>query len=154
MRPEDPGDSCRIAAGVLKSIQKGGYDYPVRKMRRSGNSTIATLPLQVLGFLDVKGGDWLTFGATPWRGVAAFIKVTADQYDRIAADGRKDFRKLARKVQARKRGVIVAIPPAICKLLSAEVGDSLIFGLTPTPGVISIAAIKGGGNSAGSRRSG
>ncbi|GAI00591.1 unnamed protein product, partial [marine sediment metagenome] len=100
MRPEDPADSDRIAAGVLQSMQLTGHDYPIRKLRRSGGVSCVTLPLQVRNLLALERGDWLAFGATPWRGLAAFVKVSARQYDCIAADGRKEFRKLARKVQS------------------------------------------------------
>lgn len=154
MRPEDPAEVERMAAGVLCSMRLAGYDYPVRRLRRSRDSTCVTLPLQVRNFLALERGDWLVFGETPWRGVAAFAKVSDEQYQLITADGRKEFRKLARKIQGTGRMVFVVIPPAICKLLSAEVWDPLIFGLAPRPGMITIAVVKGGGDSTGSRRSG
>ncbi len=154
MRPPDPDDAGRIAAGVLRSIELAGYDWPVRNISKSNGSVYVTLPLQVRDCLDVKPGDWLVFGETPWPGVAAFLKVTAEQNEAIAADGRKEFRQLARKVQGKKGPLRFNIPKAVRKILSAEPGDSLIFGLTPVSGVISISAVKGGGDSAGSRRSG
>ncbi|GAI70977.1 unnamed protein product [marine sediment metagenome] len=154
MRPQDPDDLNKIATGALRSMELSGYDYPIRKLRRSGDVCCVTLPLQVRGFLELRGGDWLTFGSTRWSGVVAFVKVTADQYECIAADGRKDFRKLARKVQGKKGGVRVSVPPAIREILSAKVGDFLMFGLGPRASMITIAAIKGGGDSAGSRRTG
>ncbi len=154
MRPKDPSDADKISAGVLRSMQLAGYDYPVRKLRRSAGVRCVTLPLQVRGFLALERGDWLAFGETPWRGVAAFVKVTAEQYDCIAADGRKEFRKLARKVQARKGGLRVTIPPAICKLFSAEPGDLLHFSPRFEQSVVDVSAVKGGGESAGSRRTG
>ncbi len=154
MRPEDPDDSVKMAAGVLKGMQLAGYDYPIRKLRKCGNSICVTLPLQVRGFLALECGDWLAFGSTPWRGLAVFVRVPADQYEALAADGRKEFRKFARKIPKGKGPMFVRIPLAIRKILSAEVGDFLIFGLTPVDGVISICAIKGGGESAGSRSAG
>ncbi len=154
MRPEDPADSYKIAAGVLRSMQQSGYDYPVRKLRRSGDTVGVTLPLQVRNFLALECGDWLAFGETPCRGVAAFLKVSAGQYERITPDGRKDFGQLARKVQGKKGGLFVAIPQPICKIISAEFGDSLIFGIAPQRGQISLCVVKAGGNSTGSRRSG
>ena len=154
MRPEDPSDADKISAGVLRSMQLAGFDYPVRQLRRPGDTTCVTLPLQVRGFLALERGDWLAFGETPWRGLAAFVKVTAEQYDCIAADGRKEFQRLARKVQGGNGSLFVNIPPPICEILSADVGDFFIFGLASRPGVITISAIKGGGESAGSRRTG
>lgn len=154
VRPYDPADVDKIAAGILHSMQLAGYDYPVRKLRRHSDTNCVTLPLQVRGFLGLENGDWLVFGSTPWRGLAAFVRVPDDQYQAIAADGRKEFRKLARKIQGKCRMRSVAIPPAICEILSAEPGDSLIFGLTPASGLISLCAIKGGRNSHGSRRTG
>ncbi len=154
MRPYDPDDIGRIEAGSLRGMQLAGYDYPVRMLRRSGDKNCVTLPLQVRRSLDAKRGDWLVFGETPWRGVAAFVKVSAEQYERIAPDGRKGFQRLARKIQSSKGTLSVTVPCVICCLLSADTGDFLIFGLTPLPGVISVAVVKGGGESTGSRRSG
>ncbi|MBA7469655.1 hypothetical protein ES707_04928 [subsurface metagenome] len=154
MRPEDPSDADKITAGVLRSMQMGGYDYPVRKLRRSGGVRCVTLPLQVRNFLALERGDWLAFGEPSWPGLAAFVKVTAEQYDCIAADGRKEFRRLARKVQGGNGLLFVNIPQLICEILSAEIGNFLIFGLAPRRGTVTVAAIKGGGDSAGSRRTG
>jgi len=154
MRPQDPDDLDKIATGVLRSMQLSGYDYPIRKLRRAGDIRCVTLPLQVRNYFKLKGGDWLVFGSTRWPGVAAVVRVTADQYECIAADGRKEFRKLARKVQGKKGGVTIAVPAAVREILSAEVGDFLMFGLAPRASMVTIAAIKGGGDSAGSRRTG
>ncbi len=154
MRPKDPADRDKIASGVLRSMELGGYDYPVRRLRRSGGASCATLPPQVRNSLALERGDWLVFGETPWSGLAAFVKVTADQYEAIAADGRKEFRELARKVQSGKRGLFVRIPQAACEILSADTGDIVIFGIAPGRATVSLAAIKGGDGSAGGRRSG
>ena len=154
VRPYDPADVDKMAAGVERGMQLAGYDYPVRKLRKTEAGCCVTLPLQVRGFLALERGDWLAFGSTPWRGLAVFVRVTTKQYEAIAADGRKEFRKLARKIPKGKGPMFVRIPLAIRKILSAEVGDFLIFGLTPADGVISLCAIKGGGDSAGSRRTG
>jgi bifunctional DNA-binding transcriptional regulator/antitoxin component of YhaV-PrlF toxin-antitoxin module len=135
-------------------MQQKGYDYPVRRLRGRDNSSCVTIPLQVRATLNIKRGDWLMFGETPWRGVAAFVRVSDEQYQALTAAGRKEFRKSARKVPADKGVLRVIIPPAVRKFLSAEVGDSLIFGLTPVSGVISICAVKGGGKSTGGRRAG
>jgi hypothetical protein len=135
-------------------MQLAGYDYPVRRLRRCGDSCCVTLPLQVRGFLAVKRGDWLAFGATPWRGVAAFLAVTDEQYQAIAAEGRQDFRRLARKVQSGSGSVFVNIPQGICEILAAEIGNFLMFGISPWPNMITLAVVKGGGESTGSRRSG
>ncbi len=154
MRPEDPDDSVKMAAGVLRSMQLAGFDYPIRKLRRSGDSYCVTLPLQVRRFLNIECGDWLAFGSTPWRGVAAFVVVTDEQYQCSAADGRKEFRKLARKVQGRKSLLFVNIPQPVCEIMSAEIGDSLYFGIRSQQRVVDVAAIKAGGDSAGCRRTG
>ena len=68
--------------------------------------------------------------------------------------GCKEFRKLARRVQGKKGGLFVRISPMVREILSAEIGDSLIFGIAPGRAMVTIAAIKGGGESAGSRRPG
>ncbi len=154
MRPQEPADLDKIATGVLRSMELSGYDYPIRKLRRSSGTNHVTLPLQVRNYLGLELGDWLAFGSTRWPGVVTFVKVTRRWYDQIKADGRKDFRKLARKVQGKKGGVNITVPTAICKMLSAEVGDSLFFGIAPRPGSVCIAVVKGGGDSAGSRRTG
>ncbi|MBA7663515.1 hypothetical protein ES703_71560 [subsurface metagenome] len=152
MRPEDPSDTDKIAAGVLLSIHLAGYDYPIRRLRRHSDTNCVTLPLQVRGFLALERGDWLAFGATPWPGVAAFLVVTAKQAQALTAAGLKEFRKLARKVQGGHGLVFVNIPPRICEILSAEIGDFLYFGRAPQRRIINICVIKGGGESAGSRR--
>ncbi len=154
MRPEDPADSDRIAAGVLSGMRLTGYDYPIRKLRKSGDVSCVTLPLQVRNFFALERGDWLVFGEPSWPGLAAFFKVTAKRYQALTTEERKEFRPVARKVQGKKGGLGIVVPPAICEILSAEVGDSLIFGIAPGRNTVTVAAIKGGGESAGSRRSG
>ncbi|MBA7484475.1 hypothetical protein ES707_20002 [subsurface metagenome] len=154
VRPYDPADVDKIAVGIERGMQLAGYDYPVRKLRKTKAGCCVTLPMQVRNYLGLEYGDWLAFGSTPWLGLAAFVRVTTKQYEAIAVDGRKEFRKLARKIPKGKGQMFVRIPLAIRKILSAEVGDFLIFGLTPADGVISLCAIKGGGDSAGIRRTG
>ncbi len=154
MRPSDPDNGGRIADGVLKGMQLAGYDYPVRKLRRHRDSCCVTLPLQVRGFLGVKQGDWLIFGANLWPGLVAFFNVSPERYRALMTEDRKEIRQSARKVQKRKSTLVVTIPPRICEILSAEVGDNLIFGLAPRRNMVTVAVLKGGGDSAGSRRSG
>ncbi len=154
MRPEDPDDVDKIAAGVLRSMQLAGHDYPVRKLRRSGGVRCVTLPLQVRGFLGVKRGDWLMFAATPWPGVAGFVRVSDEQYQSMTFADRKAQRLTARKVQARKAALFVNIPQRICEILSADVGDFLYFGMRSQHNAVDVCAIKGGGESIGSRRPG
>lgn len=154
MRPEDPSDADKISAGVLKSLQLAGYDYPVRKLRRVGDVLCVTLPLQVRSFLDLEFGDWLLFGEGSWPGLVAFFKITAERYQALTTAEHKEVTPIARKVQKRKATMLVTIPPAICKKLSAEVGDNLIFDLAPRRGSVIVAALKVGGDSAGNRRPG
>lgn len=154
MRPYDSDDRVKMAAGVYKSLQQKGYEYPVRPLRHRNNGYCVTLPLQVRNYLGLVYGDWLAFGSTPCRGLAAFVKVTAKQYEAIAADGHKEFRKLARKIMNNDGSLVVRIPPPIRKILSAEVGDSLIFDIAPGRDTVVVAVIKVGGDSAGSRRTG
>ncbi len=154
VRPYDPVDVDKIAAGIERGMQLAGYDYPVRKLSRRGNSTGVTLPLQVRNYLELESGDWLSFNSTPWPGVAAFLRVIAEQYETITADGRKEFRKLARKIPNRKGQMFVTIPSAIRKILSAELGDSLMFAIAPGRDRVIVSAIKAGGESAGCRRTG
>ncbi|GAI64592.1 unnamed protein product [marine sediment metagenome] len=147
MRPQESDDLDKIADGVLRSMQLSGYDYPIRKLCRSGTIRCVTLPMQVRNYLELENGDWVVFGSTRWSGVVTFTKLTADRYDCIAGLGGRDSLKLARKVQGRKCGVRIVVPPAICRMLSADVGDSLMFGLAPRANMITIAVIKGGGDS-------
>ncbi len=154
MRPYDSDDRVKMAAGVYKSLQQKGYEYPVRPLRKKESGCCVTLPMQVRNYLGLEYGDWLAFGSTPCRGLAGFVRVTAVQYEAIAADGHKEFRKLARKILDDKGSLVVRIPPVIRKILSAELGDSLIFDIAPGRGTVIVAAIKGGGESTGSRRTG
>ncbi len=154
MRPYDSDDRAKMAAGVYKSLQQKGYEYPVRPLRHHKESYCVTLPMQVRNYLGLEYGDWLAFGSTPCRGLVGFVRVTAEQYEAIAADGHKEFRKLARKIMNHGGSLVIRIPPAVRKILSAEVGDSLIFDIAPGRGTVIVAAIKAGGDSAGSRRTG
>ncbi|MBA7606371.1 hypothetical protein ES703_13519 [subsurface metagenome] len=154
MRPYDPDDRARMAAGIYKSLRQKAYEYPVRPLRKSKDGHCVTLPLQVRNYLELEYGDWLAFGSTPCPGLAGFVRVSAEQFETIAADGLKEFRKLARKIMDREGSLFVRIPPAIRKIISAEVGDSLIFDIAPGQGKVVVAAIKGGGESAGCRRTG
>ncbi|MBA7474761.1 hypothetical protein ES707_10115 [subsurface metagenome] len=154
MRPEDPDDADKMSAGVLRSMQLAGYDYPIRRLRRSGDTNCVTLPLQVRGFLDIKCGDWLVFGATLWRGVAGVVKISDEQYRSMTRAGREAQRLTARKVQGGNGSLFVNIPQAVCEILSAEIGDFFYFGIRSLQRVVDVCAVKGGGDSAGSRRSG
>ena len=154
MRPPDPDDADRMTAGVLRSMQLAGYDYPIRKLRRVGDVCCVTLSPQVRQSLQLERGDWLVFGSTSWRGVAGFVRVTAEQYEVISPNGRKEFRKLARKVLGRDGSLVIGIPPAIREILSAEAGDSLMFDIVPGRSMIIVAAIKGGGQERANRRPG
>ncbi len=150
----DPRNQARVKAGHLLSMKMGGYDYPIRKLRRAGDIRCVTLPLQVRESLELKRGDWLMFGEGPWPGSAWICKVTEEEHQTLSADKTEEFRRRARKVQGGKSGLFVTIASPVRKILSAEVGDFLSFSLPPEHGVISVSAIKGDGDSAGSRRSG
>lgn len=154
MRPYDSDDAGKITAGVLRSMQLLGYDYPIRKLRRSGDVSCVTLPLQVRGFLALERGDWLIFGVTLWPGVAAFVKVSDEQYRSMTPADLAAEQLTARKVQGRTGSLFVNIPQPICEILSAKIGDFLYFGIRSQQRVVDICAIKGGGESAGSRRTG
>ena len=56
MRPEDPADSFKMAAGVLCGMRLAGYDYPIRKLRTGRDGCHVTLPLQVRNFLAIEWG--------------------------------------------------------------------------------------------------
>lgn len=154
MRPYDPDGSVRMAAGVLKSMQLAGYDYPVRKLRRSGDVRCVTLPPQIRTLLDVKRGDWLIFGATPCRGIVSVMKISDEQYRSKRGEARAGALLRARKVQGGNGSLFVNISPTVCAILSAEIGDSLMFGIAPGQDMVTLAVIKGDGDSAGSRRTG
>ncbi|MBA7531194.1 hypothetical protein ES705_23405 [subsurface metagenome] len=150
----DPRNQARVKAGHLLSMQLGGYDYPIRKLRRVIDVYHVTLPPQVREFLDVKRGDRLMFGESPWPGTAWISKVTEEQRQRFIVEGPKELRRKSRIVQGRRRGVWVTISPAFRKRLSIEPGDFVMFGIQPEQNLVNICAIKGGGESAGSRRTG
>lgn len=143
-----------MAAGVVRSMQMGGYDCPIRKLCKSGDIRCVTIPPQVRHYLTINSGDWLLFKQGPWPGVVTFTRLTADEYDVIAGFGGRDSLKLARKVQGRRRGARVAVPPAVRKMLFAEVGDNLMFSQHLIDGVITVSAVKGGDGSGGAQRSG
>ncbi len=144
----------RMLAGVLFSMQLVGCDLPVRQLLHPKGSSEVTIPPQVRETLQLERGDWILFGATQRAGVAVIIRVPAESPKLLDIIKRKDSQLVARKVTRHNKSLRVVIPPAVRKLLSMEAGDSLIFGLTPRPGMITISAVKGGGDSAGSRRPG
>ncbi|MBA7576402.1 hypothetical protein ES708_18243 [subsurface metagenome] len=154
MRPYDSDDRAKMATGVYKSLKQQGYEYPVRPLRYHKDGYCVTLPMQVRNYLGLVYGDWLAFGSTPCRGLAGFVRVTAAQFEAIAADDHKEFRKLARKIMNNDGSLVIRIPPAIRKMISAEVGDSLIFDIAPGRGTVIMAAIKDSRESHGSRRTG
>lgn len=154
MRPADPTDNDKMNAGVVRSMQLGGYDCPIRKLCKSGDIRCVTIPPQVRQYLAIQNGDWLLFKKGPWPGVVTFTKLTADKYDCIAGLGGRDSLKLARKVQGRKHGARIAVPPAVRKMLFAEVGDNLMFSQHLIEGVITVSAVKGGDGSGGASRPG
>jgi bifunctional DNA-binding transcriptional regulator/antitoxin component of YhaV-PrlF toxin-antitoxin module len=150
----DPRNQARVKAGHLLSMQLGGYNYPIRKLRRARDVCHLTLPPQVREFLDVKRGDWLAFGEGPWPGSAWISRMTEEQYQRFIAERPKDFPREPRIVQGRRRGVWVTISPAFRTRLSIEPGDFVIFGIQPEQKLVNICAIKGIGDSYGGRRAG
>ncbi len=154
MRPYDSDAAGRMELGAMKGLQWSGYDYPIRKLRTAGGTTCVTLPLQVRDSLELERGHWLVFGSTPWRGVAAFVSVTAKPPSELTPDDRRQLRQLTRKVQRSGKQLCVTIPPEILDIIAAVPGDLLIFGLTAVAGAISVCVVKGGGESTGSRRSG
>ncbi len=154
MRPFYPEELLEMKLGVLKGMQQKGYDYPVRKLSKLGGSFKVTLPLQVRNYLELRDGDWLSFGSTPCPGVAGFVKVTASRAELFRAEERKGFRALSRKVRSARGSLRVCIPPAIRRLLGADAGDALIFSMKSEVSAVIFAAVKGSDKSTGSRRSG
>ncbi len=150
----DPRNQARVNAGHLLSMQLAGYDYPVRKLRRVGDINCVTLPLQVRKSLKIKAGDWLIFAEGPWRGLVVFFKLPEERYQLFRAGGHKDVLRKCRKVRGGKSSLFVTITAAVRKILSVETGDSLVFGSILTSDEFTLSAVKGGGDSAGSRRPG
>ncbi len=143
---------ARITAGVLFSMYLAGCDFPIRLLLHHKDSSEVTLPPQVREALALERGDWLMFGATNWPGVAVIVRVPDESSELLDIIKRKDCKLIARKVTRHNNSLRVIIPPQVRKLLLMEVGDSVIFGLTPTPGMVTISATKAGGKHAGSRR--
>ena len=150
----DPRNQARVYAGHLLSMQLRGYDYPIRKLRRVGDVCYVTLPPQVRDSLKIRKSDNLMFGEGPWPGTIWISKVTPEWKQALTLDERWKFRKTARIVQGKRRGVWIAVPPAFRKRMSAEPGDFLMFGVRPGMNLVHICAVKGGDGSTGVRRSG
>jgi hypothetical protein len=153
-RRNDPRNQARVKAGHLLSMRLAGYDYPIRKLCRVGDCCCVTLPLQVRNLLDVKRGEWLVFGVTPWPGVVSVLKISDEQYRLKRAEDRKGALLRARKVQGGNGSLFVNISPTVRKILSVEVGDFLMFGIAPGQDMVTVSAIKGDGESPCSRRTG
>jgi bifunctional DNA-binding transcriptional regulator/antitoxin component of YhaV-PrlF toxin-antitoxin module len=144
----------RIRAGVLFSMQLAGSDWPVRKLRRHKYTLEVTLPPQVRNTLELRPGDWLLLCGITQPNIALLAKVPDQQAEQVKSGARDVSWLVVRKATCHNNSLRVTIPQPICEMLSAGPGDSLVFGLTPRPGVVSICAVKGGGDSTGSRRSG
>ncbi len=145
---------ARIPAGVLFGMQLVGHDLPVRRLLRHKESLEVTIPPQVWEILQLEPGHYLLFGATHWPGVTIVAGVTEQDPELLDIIKRKDCELVARKVTRHNRSLRVTIPPEILEIIAAVPGDLLIFGLTAVTGVISMAVVKGGGESTGSRRTG
>lgn len=150
----DPRNQRRVKAGQLLSMKLGGYDYPIRKLRRAGDNPCVTLPPQVRESLGIKLGDWLMFGEGPWDGCAWMCRVTEEQYKGKRASESVEFKRKARKVRGKRQHLFVTVGRAVRNILKAEVGDYISFGLEPEAGVISVCAVKGGNGQTGRRRTG
>lgn len=142
----DPRNLLRVAAGRLLSMQLGGYDYPIRKLRRHGDMCVVTLPPQVRKLLDIKLGDWVMFGKCPWRGMVWLHKLGWQECEGLPEDRAAEWRWGVRKVQGKKWNLFVTVSRGVREALSAEVGDALVFSLPVANGVISVCTVKGGGD--------
>ncbi len=145
---------ARIPAGVLFGMQLIGHDLPIRRLCKSRYGCHVTLPPQVWETLQLEPGHYLLFGATHWAGLVVIARVPGEDRKLLDIIKRKDGELVARKVTRHNRSLRVVIPLAVIKILLAEPGDSLTFGLTPVSTVISVSVIKGGGDLSGSRRIG
>lgn len=71
----------------------------LQKVRRDGNSTVITLPPEVVAKLDLSLGTYVEVEADEERGRIIVAPVS------IQPRARRDFSEVARKVTARNRGL-------------------------------------------------
>jgi putative heme iron utilization protein len=70
------------------------------------------------------------------------MKVTEAQGRIINKGGRRALGLKAMKVRVSKGSVSVTVPKDFCRMVSAEVGDKVLFGLAPWSEVISMCVIQ------------
>ena len=144
----------RITPGAIRGIKKQGYARPVRKVREHSGKAEVTLPSFVRRELRVVKGNFVVFASTGDEGVIEVAEVGA-VYQRDV-DGMPILgRQLAiSKVRKSTGSYEIAIPKEAQAKLGDVLGESVIFGLTHYPGVVTIVVIKRPGDPAGCRQGG
>lgn len=144
----------RITLGSIRGIKKQGYDFPVRKVREHNRKSEVTLPSFVRRELGVVKGNFVVFSNTGWPGLITIAEVRA-VYERDV-DGMPILgRQLAiSKVRKSSGSYEISIPKVAQAQLGDVKGESVKFGLTHYPGVVTIVVIKRPGDIAGCRQGG
>ena len=144
VRPMCPEIEAEVIAGMRESMRKTGYDWPVRKVRRVGNSDQVTLPPQVRDYLELSRGDWLVFGRTEWRGLFGLMKVDQKRAEAIIKSKGDGYVVPIRKVHWSKRQASITIPKIICERLGIQAGDSVVFVPPVQFGIVGMGIIRNG----------
>ncbi|MBA7615631.1 hypothetical protein ES703_22915 [subsurface metagenome] len=144
----------RIIPGAIRGIKKQGYDLPVRKVREHNRKTEVTIPSFVRRELRVVKGNFVVFASTGIEGLIEVAEVGA-VYERDV-DGTPILGRMLAisKVRKSSGSYEISIPKVAQAQLGDVKGESVIFGLTHYPGVVTIVVIKRPGDSAGCRRGG
>jgi len=139
-----PEDGLKVYEGMLESMKKCGYDWPVRKLRKTNSGFEVTIPVHVRGFFEFKPGDWMVFSDTIWPCVYGIMKMPRSWI----ATNRKGTVKhpdlYFRKVRTRKNSMSVTLPGQICKAIPAEVGDTVLFAYNHMRNAFGMCVVKAG----------
>jgi len=144
IKPITIDTEAKIYYGIMQSKCKTGYDWPVRKLRRSKIDFIVTIPYHVREYFDLEKGDRIIFAKTTWSGLFGIMKVKAEMIEDLEDEAKKDPSLLIRKVQGNKKSLFVNVPRVICEMTKAEDEDTILFSMTHIGGVIGMCVIKVG----------
>lgn len=142
VRPINQADAEKMAAGSMRGIRKLGYGFPVRKVREDCRKKEVTLPSYVAREMNVTAGNHVVWCQTDIAGMLTIAEVLA--VFELGVDGLRILgRQIAYcKVRKSSGSHEISIPKDAQAELGEPTGESIIFGLTHYPGVVTVTVIK------------
>lgn len=142
VKPLDQDQLNKMAAGSMHGTKKLGYGWPVRKVREHCRKTEVTLPSYVAREIRVVAGNYVVWCQTNIVGLLTIAECAA-VYE-LDVDGLPILgRQLAiSKVRKNAGSHEISIPKKAKADLGETTGESIIFGVTHYPGVVTVNVIK------------